>query len=105
MIDGAPERPARFAGCGCDGDVDDAISVASRSRFLFENMSSCLDEFALVFYGVGDPHFVVYVRSGASASRAKLSDGRALAHSRSGSDENRGKMAVARVKAEAMVDF
>ena len=76
MMEGADERTARFC-CETGGMGADAVS---EFLLLLENMAPCLDESARISYGVGQPHFVMNVRSGAAPCRSELSDGRAFFH-------------------------
>src|SRR5580704_5142681 len=88
MMEGAEARGARFGGCG-GGAAGAATETTSLSLFLLENMTPRLDKCARILQIIGQPYFVVHMRTRAAPRRSKLPDGRAFFHSITNFDQDR----------------
>src|SRR5271156_619945 len=86
IIDGADERPVRLA---LGADAAAGIATSEVSRFLLENMTACLDEFARIPRDVGHQHFVVDMGACAAPGRSEFSNGRAFFHFGADPDNDR----------------
>src|SRR5580692_7776138 len=104
MMDGTDERVALlpWGPCGTLGTAGGALSL---SRLLLENMAPCLDKLARISQHIGQPHFVVHVRPGASPCRPEFSNGRTFNDFGSNAHEYRRKMTITCAESISVVDL
>src|SRR5579863_7621590 len=106
MIEGAvPERPSRLGGVLAAGAMPMLTGEGAGSLLLLENMTACLYEVAGITHGVIIPDFVMNMRPGAAACGPHTPDRGAFLDPHAHPYANLGKMTVACMKPQAVVDF